>query len=393
MLSSTIGVLLLAAGIVSGKTCYNVTVPVSISARNGVFDGINTPTTNTDATAFVLNITRQGSNFTDDALTDYDTVSGRYNISTQYCAPNGTMSNGTTLQILTHGIGLDKSYWDLPYSNFNYSYVDYALSRGFQTLSYDRLGLGNSSHGDPKNEIQTFLEVEALAQITRMIRNGSVPGIRQKPSKIVHVGHSYGSAQTYALVAKYPSLSDGIVLTGFSLNSSFTPLFLAGANFQQASQNRTTSTQSSNKYSPGYLSSGNAGNCEFLFFYPNYFDSKILAYAEQNKQPVTVGELLTMGSLPTTNDFTGPVFVIDGSNDVPFCGGNCTATGGNGTSIAASVKDAFPSAKTFSSYIQPNTGHGLNMHYNATGGYKEIADFLQKQGFAAKMKMKKKTRN
>ncbi|CAG7998322.1 unnamed protein product [Penicillium salamii] len=62
----------------------------------------------------------------------------------------------------------------------------------------DRLGIGKSSHGDPKNEIQTALEVESLAQIPQMIRNGNVPGLRKKPSKILHVGHSFGSVQSYA---------------------------------------------------------------------------------------------------------------------------------------------------------------------------------------------------
>lgn len=277
---------------------------------------------------------------------------------------------------------LHASYWDLPFNNFNYSYVDYALSRGFHTLSYDRLGLGNSSHGEPKNEIQSFLEVEALAQITKKIRAGSIPGIRQKPSKVVHVGHSFGSAQTYALTAKYPDLSDAIVLTGFSLNTSYNSLFLAGAGLQQANLNRAIANRpgAGSNYSAGYLTSGNAGNTEFLFLYPENFDPKILAFAEQTKQPVTIGELLTVGSVPTSSNFTGPVFVIDGSNDVPFCGGDCTATGGTAASIPAITRVVFPLVKKFSAYIQPNTGHGLNFHYNATAGYKQIADFLQQQG-------------
>lgn len=66
---------------------------------------------------------------------------------------------------------------------------------GYATLAYDRLGIGNSSHGDPKNEIQSFLEVEALAAVTRMLRNGSFPKVNTTFDKIVHVGHSFGSAQ------------------------------------------------------------------------------------------------------------------------------------------------------------------------------------------------------
>lgn len=208
-----------------------------------------------------------------------------------------------------------------------------------------------------------------------MARNGSFPGIRQKPQKVIHAGHSFGSGLTYALSAMYPSLTDGIVLTGFSFSTTFNPYFVAGANFQQANQ-----VLSSKDYPPGYLVSSNAVANEFLFFTPPYFDPQILVFAEQNKKPVAIGELLTMGSVPMQSPFTGPVLIITGSNDVPFCGGDCLNTGGAAKSIPAQGKLAFPSAKAFEAYIQPNTGHGLNLHYNATGGYEAIAGFLKNNG-------------
>jgi len=207
-----------------------------------------------------------------------------------------------------------------------------------------------------------------------MVHDGSFPGIHQKPQKVIHAGHSFGSGLTYALSATYPSLTDGIVLTGFSFNTTFNPYFVAGANFQQANQ------VLSSHYPPGYLVSSNVVANEFLFFTPPYFDPQILAFAEQNKKPVAVGELLTMGSVPMQSPFTGPVLIIAGSNDVPFCGGDCLNTGGAAESIPAQGKLAFPSAKAFEAYIQPDTGHGLNLHYNATGGYEVIAGFLKNNG-------------
>jgi hypothetical protein len=33
-------------------------------------------------------------------------------------------------------------------------------------------------------------------------------------------------------------------------------------------------------------------------------------------------------------------------------------------------------ASNFSSYIQPNTGHGINFPYNSTAAYKLIQEFL-----------------
>jgi pimeloyl-ACP methyl ester carboxylesterase len=220
-----------------------------------------------------------------------------------------------------------------------------------------------------------------------MLRNGAIHAghshghSHPKPGKIVHVGHSFGSILTYGVSATYPDLSDGIVLTGYSMNSSFMPMFMAGANLQQARLNQSPGAFSNpgQNYTSGYLTNADMGNNEYMFLYPGNFDTNLLEYAEKNKQPLTVGELLTVSSVPTESKFTGPVLIITGSNDVPFCGGDCLNTGGASDSIPAAAKPAFPSAKAFSTVIQPNTAHGLNLHYNAPAGYKEIADFLENQ--------------
>ena len=236
-------------------------------------------------------------------------------------------------------------YWDLPFNNYNYSYLDVATDKyKYCTLSFDRLGVGNSSHGEPLNEIQSFLEVEATAALTRMLRNGTFPGAtNQTFAKVVHVGHSFGSAQTYSLVNKYPELSDGIILTGFSMNSSFVGLFAAGNNLQQANLNQplrfsnitgSMAEMFINMYATnvfdylapvdlttlpmpqnlpnGYMVPANAGANKYLFLKPMFYDPAILTLAEMTKQPVTVGELLTLGSVPMNNSFTGPVMVING---------------------------------------------------------------------------------
>lgn len=109
MHTSTIGLWALAAGAASAKICFNATVEIDISARNGVFDNIKTPDTNLDVTAFALASTKTGTNITEEALSGYATVGGTYNISTQYCMPKNSEVGGHSLQILTHGMGFDKS--------------------------------------------------------------------------------------------------------------------------------------------------------------------------------------------------------------------------------------------------------------------------------------------
>lgn len=102
----------------------------------------------------------------------------------------------------------------------------------------------------------------------------------------------------------------------------------------------------------------------------------------RNTEPVTLGELLTSGTLTKTNAFTGPVLAISGDADLPYCGSDCLATGGVAASIPAQLIQNFPSVdpENFTAYIQPNTGHAINLHYNSTGAYAVIHNF-----FTAKM--------
>ena len=191
----------------------------------------------------------------------------------------------------------------------------------YATLSYDRLGIGMSSHGEPLDEIQASLEIAVLAELTMMLRNGSFPSLGQPFSKVIHVGHSFGSAQTYGLVSLDPTLSDGIVLTGFSMNASFVGLFFAGGKFVLANSISALAV-----YPNGYLAAPDTEAVYFNFFYPNYFDPALLVLAAATGEPVTVGELLTLGSAPLVNPYSGPVLVFTGGKpastllDTPLLG-------------------------------------------------------------------------
>ncbi|KAL9599351.1 MAG: hypothetical protein Q9219_003884 [cf. Caloplaca sp. 3 TL-2023] len=428
----------------SAKQCTNLTVPVSISARNGVFN-IPTLRGNADATAFAQNLTSIRGNFTKDALLDYATISGVYDISAKFCKPDTENGTNPTVQVLTHGLGFDKTYWDLPFNNFNYSYVDVAVDHyGFCTLSIDRLGEGNSSKADPLTVLQVPAEMSALYELTMMLRNGTLPTVPQAFQKIVHVGHSFGSTLSFALAAMHPTASDGLVLTGFSQNGSFLPTTVASWNSKLMRLNQplrfgnisyaavsgalstlgvsaSNVTELANALSEfnittgeiqqvlqttdlgdllagieptqlphaadlptGYLTWTDAGSNQFAFLLPEFFDPSILQFAEASKFPYTLGELLTIGSGPyVAPDFKGPVQILTGRQDVIYCGGDCLATGDPSlASIPAKSKMAFPAARAFEAYIQPDTAHGINLHYNSTGAYNVIQRFLTAQGLA-----------
>ncbi|KAI9692423.1 MAG: hypothetical protein M1822_006654 [Bathelium mastoideum] len=365
--------LTVAFDLATARKCQNVTVPVSISARQGIFN-LKAPASNIEVTDFILNATQQGVNATKEILTGYHTVSGNYELAATYCAPDS--GHGNALQILTHGIGFDKSYWDLSFHNYNYSYAETAVDQyNFSTLSWDRLGIGMSSHGDPIATIQQPLEEAALHALTTKARSGELPGVDAKFSKVVHVGHSFGSQISYSLARDYPTASDGLILTGFSQNSSFSAYFALGANWVVAKQIPHLST-----YSVGYLAPADVSGVQTNFFAPNNFDPSILSMGFETAQPVAVGELLTLGTYGV-NHFGGPVVVITGERDIPFCGGNCLATGNSSLpSIPDGVAHNFPNASMFKSVIVPNSGHALNLEYSCATTFHTAQQFLVGNG-------------
>lgn len=223
---------------------------------------------------------------------------------------------------------------------------------GYCTLSYDRLGIGNSSKADPYTVIQAPAEISALYNMSNALRQGSFPGVNitfnGSANKIVHVGHSFGSQQTYQLTLAYPNISDAMVLTGFSFNGTALTSTIASFGSKVASLNQpfrfgatnaapavttllsalgpnitlssvlgaltqynisvaaaqnifeTTSLLDlasgalSQPYaipqnlSSGYLTWSDAWANQYNFFFPSAYDQTIVYYAEANKQPYTV---------------------------------------------------------------------------------------------------------
>jgi hypothetical protein len=109
MISSPIplSILLLAAS-AAAKSCLNVTIPVDISSRQGVFKKFPIEN-NLDVTKFSQEATKNGQNYTDVLLEGYQTLQGSYKISAQYCYPEGD-AKSSVVQLLTHGVGFDKTY-------------------------------------------------------------------------------------------------------------------------------------------------------------------------------------------------------------------------------------------------------------------------------------------
>lgn len=131
-------------------------------------------------------------------------------------------------------------------------------------------------------------------------------------------------------------------------------------------------------HSSGYLTWGDKYDNGYSFFSYPYFDPKVLAYVENTKFPFTIGEFISQSALNySASAFTGDVLFLAAQYDLIFCGGDCV--GLYGTQSAA--KEAFPKAKSWERYIQPHVGHGINLHYNASGAYSVIIYWAERHRF------------
>jgi len=353
--------------------CVSGMVNVQASTSKNLKFNYTLPANQTQVTETFIDFITAGSAFMQSIMAGTQNVNGSFDIGATLCTPsNNTRPAG--VQLLTHGIGFDRHYWDFAPG---YSYVDVAAENGYASFFYDRLGVGKSNKSDPLNVVQSPIEVEIARQLGTMLRNGSFA--QQSFSTVVGVGHSFGSIISQAVTAAYPRVFDAAILTGFSLNQTAVPVFLQAANLQIASQNSPLRF-SNPAINSGYLVSAEAIANQIQFFRAPNFDPLVLAEADANKGTVTIGEFfsLTAATAPAMN-FTGPVAVVNGDNDLPFCFGNCSYPTNQAEAVFPMLYPNLNSSMS-DSLLVPTTGHGINLHYSAVSAYDWIQSFIKSQG-------------
>ncbi|KAK5189851.1 hypothetical protein LTR99_006354 [Exophiala xenobiotica] len=290
------------------------------------------------------------------------------------------------LQIATHGAHYDGRYWDPELDREKQSYVEASLKAGYSFLTYDRLGAGRSDHPDAYSVVQAPLELEILRQLTLMARNGTLYSFAGKaqpandpvfnaltrPSKVVHVGHSFGSFLTSALLAKYPSLTDGAIITGYFYGKYLRAPGMGSWGVDFAAASSPPFSRSS-----GYVVCQKSG-IQNLFFGGNpdtAFTPEMLDYGDSLKQPVPIGELASAFHIIGLQGpgLKAPVQFMLAEFDFYICDGDC-----KGAYDLKDLKGTYPNAAVVEDYIQPNTGHAFTLHNNATAGYQVTFDFLDR---------------
>lgn len=218
---------------------------------------------------------------------------------------------------------------------------------------------------------QLSIQIAILAALTKNIRAGQFTGETGIPSSIVLIGHSFGSFASNALVAAQPSIADGIVMTGYSLNGSNTQIVLEASRIA-AAQNR----KKFGKFDSGYVTTADVYSTVLEFFKAPDYERDVAVFAESNKAPYGIAEAISISPpfLPPLNAslFAGPALVISGENDFLLCSGYCPRV------IQDPLTAYFAGSKDFEISIQPGAGHGLNFALNATDAYSTIFAFLNK---------------
>ena len=374
--------------------CSEGTIKVTASANNSIIL-LEAPANNSAATEMFVEFTQRGSNITTTANGGPRLVNGTFGIYAKFCIPSNTAlaSKVETVQVLTHGGTLDRTYWDFAPG---YSYVDVAASAGYATFTYDRLGSGLSDHPDPTQLVQLNLQVEIAHILVQGLRSAA-QYCGQPFKAVVGVGHSEGSGVVQNQITKYPKDYDAAILTGTSAFFDFAVLGVASTDMIIANtdQSGRFANLSNGYFTPAPIPQA----LQFAFYrYPNFEQKskslppqtpihlqnliQIPAVFDQNlktRQTNALGEMFTLGSAYTVAaNFTGPLDVVNGENDYFYCGGDCTFP----TDQTLAVKPTFfPAAsKGSQTFLVKGAGHNVALHSDAALGYNQMIEFLKTNG-------------
>ena len=245
--------------------CVEGKVPVTISANNTKIL-LGEPSNQTVVTEIFQELLQMNSTIAARTNGGHHVISATFEIDSTLCFPvnDTTLLKTPSIQVLTHGIGLDKSYWDIAPG---YSYVDAAAAAGYATLAYNRLGVGESDHPDPLQVVQSYPDVEILHGIVGLLKTGKL-GTKAFKS-VIGVGHSYGSIVQLAQTAKYPQDVAAAVLTGFVNNVVNLPFTVAANNPAIASINDPAKFGNLHN---GYVVHDTAISVQLPFFRFPFFD-------------------------------------------------------------------------------------------------------------------------
>ncbi|MEW2548291.1 alpha/beta hydrolase [Streptomyces sp. NPDC047002] len=291
-------------------------------------------------------------------------------IAAQYCAPRTGAVD--TVQLLVHGATYNHTYWDFPYKNGTYSYVERAGRLGYATLAIDELGDGASSR--PASTELTFPAIsDSIHQVIGQVRAGA---LGRHYASVMAVGHSFGSAQLIEETAEHGDV-DAVVLTGSGHATSSIVADAQPTVFYSANHlSRFASLDD------GYVTS-KPGQRAAILYYPPLADPRVVAADQATEDVVSQTELTTrpadLGAL--MKKITVPVLLVDGNKDNHYCTPDVDGTAGTDLGCTSTTEFYQHEAGNFTgacfSAMLVRSGHDITLHRTAPQSYASILAWEQ----------------
>jgi pimeloyl-ACP methyl ester carboxylesterase len=291
-------------------------------------------------------------------------------ISGTFCKPL-RWSGTHEIDVLAHGGTYNRTYWDYPYHNLLYSYVNDTLAAGRATFAYDAIGAGASSH-----PVSTVITGDASAYVMHQVVQWARH--QQHFPKVVTIGHSFGGFITVAEAAKYHDV-DGVVATGVAHALNPNTLQLAIADSYPA--NLDPQFQGKNLDS-GYLTT--VPNTRADVYFGATAEPGLIAYDEAHKDTLSLsmlsdilGYIQTPAAQNISAQVTAPVLEIIGQEDAFYCGTGAIINCNSPALYQAYEAPYYPSAASLTTKLVPNTGHDLTLHPSAWASFSTINQWIQ----------------
>ena len=269
-----------------------------------------------------------------------------------------------TVQLLVHGATYNHLYWNFPYGNGYYSYVDAATAAGYATFDIDRIGDGNSSR-PPSSGLDLNAGAVAVHDAATALRAGAVDGHQFR--HVIMVGHSLGSIEAWVEAARYHDV-DALIITGALHVLTPSAPALVQNDFYPAADDPACAAAG---LDPGYFTT-RPGTRESLFYDPATTDPAVVAADEANKDTNTLAELagtLSLLSEPPAQQpsyqLTVPVLVVVGADDNLFCAGVTAYNCASPASVRSYESQYYPPAAHLKVVVIPDTGHDLALSTTA----------------------------
>ncbi|MFD3839039.1 alpha/beta hydrolase [Streptomyces sp. NPDC058642] len=280
-----------------------------------------------------------------------------------------------TVQVLIPGLTYDRRYWTLP---GGYDYSAHMLRAGYAVLLLDRLGTGASSrpHGD---DVNLDSHAESIHQAVALLRSGTPAGHRF--SRVVSVGHSYGSGIALVEAARYADV-DGLVITGMlhTTTDFYEKVDKVHDFFHPASQDPLLAGLGA----PAEYLTQRPGRRARMLEFAGGIDPELSAHNELIKSTATWGE---GNSLPETyrpehsRAVKVPVLVVVGEHDALFSSSD-VGFAARSEAVHAFERGYYAPEAQLETHVVPGVGHSLNVHRGAAEFYDLARDWFDRR-FAA----------